>query len=120
MVSSGLDDISFQEHDGTGAATIIDRLVWIWAQQCPDGEVGLYRRLALRHTGCNGFRCFTARNEDAIIGYAYDMYEGQGTDLGEPGNVIVLGSHDLLAEIIASETSAVLSGPIVSGLPPTT
>jgi hypothetical protein len=32
MVSSRLDDISFQEHDEPGAAAVIDRLVWIWAQ----------------------------------------------------------------------------------------
>jgi hypothetical protein len=100
MVSSGLGAISFQEHDGAGAAAIIDRLVWIWAQQCPDGDVGLRRRLAVRHTGCNGFRCFTASSEDVIIGYAYGMYEGQGTGLGEPGKVISLGSHDLLASAI--------------------
>jgi len=103
MVSRGLDGISFQEHDGPGTAAMIDRLIWIWAQESPDGDVGLRRNLALRHTGCNGFRCFTASSEDVIIGYAYGMYNGQGTGLGEPGNVISLGSHDLLAELIARE-----------------
>jgi GNAT superfamily N-acetyltransferase len=41
------------------------------------------------------------QQRDAIIGYVYGMYNGQGTGLGEPGNVISLGSHDLLAELIA-------------------
>ncbi len=103
VVSSGLDGISFQEHDGPETADMIDRLIWIWAQESPDGDVDLRTRLALRHTGCNGFRCFTASSDDVVIGYAYGMYDGQGTGLGEPGNVISLGSHDLLAELIARE-----------------
>jgi len=48
-----------------------------------------------------GFRYFTASSDDAIIGYVYGIYNGQSTGLGEPGNVIFLGSHDLLAELIA-------------------
>jgi GNAT superfamily N-acetyltransferase len=104
MVSSGLDGIGFQEHDGPGTAAMIDRLIWIWAQGSPNGDAGLRRRLALRHTGCKGFRCLTASSDDAIIGYAYGMYDGQGTGLGEPGSVISLGSHDLLAELIARES----------------
>ena|SRR5438067_1320801 len=103
MISSGLDGISFQEHDGPATAAMIDRLIWIWAQESPDGDVGLRRNLALRHTGCNEFRCFTSGSHDAVIGYAYGMYDGQGTGLGGPGNVISLGSHDLLAELIARE-----------------
>jgi ribosomal protein S18 acetylase RimI-like enzyme len=34
------------------------------------------------------------------------MCNGQGTGVGEPGNVISLGSHDLLAELIAGENEA--------------
>lgn len=102
MVSSGLDGISFLEHDGPGTAAMVDRLIWIWAQESPNGDVGLRRRLALRQTGCKGFRCLTASSDDAIIGYAYGMYNGRGTGV-EPGSVISLGSHDLLAELIARE-----------------
>jgi ribosomal protein S18 acetylase RimI-like enzyme len=82
---------------------MIDRLIWIWAQGSPEVDLALRRRLALRHTGCKGFCCLTASSDDAVIGYAYGMYDGQGTGLGEPGNVISLGSHDLLAELIARQ-----------------
>jgi ribosomal protein S18 acetylase RimI-like enzyme len=103
MVRSSPDGISLKEHDGPGTATMIDGLIWIWAQETPNGDVGLRRRLALRHTGCKGFRCLTASSDDVIIGYAYGMYNGEDTGLGEPGSVISLGSHDLLAELLASE-----------------
>lgn len=63
MFSSGWDGIGFQEHAGPGAAAMIDRLIWIWAQECPDGDAGVRRRLALRHSGCKGFRCFTAGSD---------------------------------------------------------
>ena len=103
MLSSGLDGIGFQEHDGPGTAAMIDRLIWIWAQECPDGNFGVRWKLALRHTDCEEFRCFAASSDDAVIGYAYGMRNGEGTGFGEPGNVISLGSHDLLTEQIARE-----------------
>ena len=81
---------------------MLDRLLWIW-EQGSSGDVGVRGRLALRHTGCRGFRCFTASSDDAVIGFAYGMYDGRGSGLGEPEDPISLGSHDLLAELIARE-----------------
>jgi hypothetical protein len=49
MFSNGLDGIGFQEHDRPGTVAMIDRLIWIWSQECPDGDVGVRRRLPLRH-----------------------------------------------------------------------
>jgi ribosomal protein S18 acetylase RimI-like enzyme len=106
MLSSGPDGIGFQEHDGPGTAAMIDRLIWIWAQECPGGDVGRRTRLALGQTGCEEFRCFAASSSDAVVGYAYGMRNGEGTGLGEPGNVISLGSHDLLAELIDREKAS--------------
>src|SRR5262249_40073617 len=74
MVSSGPDGISFQEHDGPGTAAMIDRLIWIWAQGSPNGDVGLRGRLALRHSGCKGFRCLTASSGDVDV---YEMAPGR-------------------------------------------
>jgi hypothetical protein len=60
-----------------------------------------------------GFRCFSADGDGTIVRYAYGVCNGQGTGLGEPRNLISLGSHDLLAELIAweDEHGVIRTGP---------
>jgi hypothetical protein len=56
--SDNTQEASIQVHDGSATAEIIDRLIRIWAQENPAGEPEYRKRLALRHTACDGFRCF--------------------------------------------------------------
>lgn len=99
MASSGsIQGVSFQVHDGSATAEIIDQLIRIWAEEHPAEDADYRQRLALRHTACDGFRCFTATCDGEIVGYAYGMYNGQGTGLNGPGKVSSVGSHDLLDE----------------------
>lgn len=99
MASGGsIQDVSIQVHDGPTTAEIIDQLIRIWAEQHPGEDAGYRKRLALQHTACDGFRCFTATCDGAIVGYAYGMCNGQGTGLNGPGQVSSVGSHDLLEE----------------------
>lgn len=91
-------EASIQVHDGPATAEIIDRLIRIWAQENPAGDSEYRKRLALRHAACDGFRCFTATSDGEIVGYAYGMYNGQGTGLNGPGKISSIGSHDLLNE----------------------
>ncbi len=99
MASSGsIHDVSIQVHDGPATAEIVDQLIQIWAEENPAEDAGYRKRLALRHTACDGFRCFTATCDGDIVGYVYGMYNGQGTGLNGPGKVSSVGSHDLLDE----------------------
>ena len=77
---------------------MINQLIRIRAEQNPTEDADYRKRLALRHAACDGFRCFTATCDGEIVGYAYGMYNGQGSALNGPGQVSSVGSHDLLEE----------------------
>jgi ribosomal protein S18 acetylase RimI-like enzyme len=99
MASSGsIRDDSIRVHDGSTTAEIIDQLIRIWAEENPAGNADHRKRLALRHTACDGFRCFAVACGGDVVGFAYGMYNGQGTGLNGPEQVSSLGSHDLLDE----------------------
>jgi len=96
--SRSTQDAGIEVHDGPATTEITGQLIRIWAEGNPGGDPEYRKSLALRHTACDGFRCFTATSDSEIAGYAYGMYNGQGTGLNEPGNVRSVGSHDLLSE----------------------
>ncbi len=99
MASGGsIQGVSIQVHDGPTTVEIIDQLIRIWGEEYAAEDADYRKRLALRHTACDGFRCVTATCGGEIVGYAYGMYNGQGTGLNGPRKVSSVGSHDLLEE----------------------
>jgi GNAT superfamily N-acetyltransferase len=89
------DDVTYQRLD---AVAFVAELNVIWRiyveakQEPPNLEV------MRRHTRCRGFRCLTACHDGAIIGFAYGMYDGQGTGQGLQGVPPSRGSQDLLEQ----------------------
>jgi len=94
--SDSVQDRDIQMHDGSATADMIDTLIRIWAEEHPAEDADYRRRLAMRHTACDGFRCFTATCDDQIVGFAYGMYNSQGTGLNGPGQVSSVGALDLV------------------------
>jgi ribosomal protein S18 acetylase RimI-like enzyme len=81
---------------------IASQLASIWVENSPEGErprreeFRAHReQLIKQHAHWLGFRCFTASSDDAIVGFSYGMYHGEGSgQLGE--GPVSGGTHDYL------------------------
>ena len=98
MTYSLPNDYDFRSVSPDDVPGIASQLVSIWVADKPD-EHEPYRahreQIILRHAHCPGFRCFTASRDDAIVGFSYGMYHGEGTGQFGPGDASE-GTHDHL------------------------
>lgn len=59
------------------------------------GDQAIREQLLVQHLRCRGFRAFSACHNNRPIGFAYGIYDGQGTGR-RLDRVVSIGSHDLI------------------------